>query len=379
MNLPDAAGMMEIMTTTADSAMPASRVRRGLRSHVWRVAEALTSPRDPGHYLDMVNPLRAGADLRARVVAVHPETDDAVTVVLRPGRDWRGHLPGQYVRVGLEVDGVRRWRSYSLTSAPGTDDGCIEITAKRVPDGIVSAHLAQELAAGDLVHLDQASGDFVLPDPAPAKVLFVTGGSGLTPVMGMLRSGIDRLHDVVLVHSERNADDVLFGAELRALADRGRLRLVEQHTDHAGRLDVAALTALVPDLAERETWACGPAGLLDAVEEHWAAAGLDDRLHTERFRTALAEPGEGGTVRFTGTGESVAADGTTSILDAGEEAGVLMPSGCRMGICFSCVLPLREGSVRDLRTGEVTTAAPGDGVLVQTCISAPAGSCHVDH
>jgi ferredoxin-NADP reductase len=367
------------MTTTADPMAPASRVRNGLRGRVWRVAEALASPRDPGHYLDLLNPLRAGADLRARVVAVRPETDDAVTVVLRPGRDWRGHLPGQYVRVGLDVDGVRRWRSYSLTSPPATEDGCISITAKRVPDGIVSAHLAQDLTVGDLIHLDQASGDFVLPDPAPEKVLFVTGGSGLTPVMGMLRSGVDRLHDVVLVHSERNEADVIFGAELRALAARGRLRLVEQHTDQAGRLDVAELAALVPDLAARETWACGPSGLLDAVEEHWAAAGLGDRLHTERFRTALAEPGEGGTVRFTGQNELVDADGATSILDAGEEAGVLMPSGCRMGICFSCVLPLREGSVRDLRTGEVTTAAPGDGVLVQTCISAAAGSCAIDH
>jgi ferredoxin len=93
----------------------------------------------------------------------------------------------------------------------------------------------------------------------------------------------------------------------------------------------------------------------------------------------LAAPGEGGTVRFASSGTTVQADGSTPILDAGEAAGVLMPSGCRMGICFSCVLPLREGSVRDLRSGEVTTAAPGDGVLVQTCISAAAGSCDIDH
>jgi ferredoxin-NADP reductase len=273
----------------------------------------------------------------------------------------------------LDVDGVRLWRSYSLTSAPG--NGLLTITAKAVPDGVVSAHLAQELRPGQLVHLDQAVGDFVLPDPAPRKVLFVTGGSGITPVMGMLRAGLDRLMDVVLVHSEANADDVIFGSELRGFAAAGRLRLVEQHTDSHGRLDVAALADLVPDLAERETWACGPAGLLDALEEQWTDPEL---LHTERFRTALAEPGEGGTVRFTGTEVALELDGATSILDAGEEAGVLMPSGCRMGICFSCVLPLREGSVRDLRSGDVTTAAPGDGVLIQTCISAAAGSCDID-
>ena len=346
------------------------------RDRAEKVAAAVTSPREPADYLDMFRPLRRGADLRAKVVEVRPEAGDAVTVVLRPGGAWRGHVPGQYVRVGIDVDGVRLWRSYSLTSAP--DDGLITITAKAVPDGIVSRHLAQALEVGQLVHLDQALGDFVLPEPAPAKVLFVTGGSGITPVMGMLRSGLDRLRDVVLVHSESTAADVIFGEELRALAATGRLRLVEQHTDSAGRLDVDALAALVPDLAERETWACGPSGLLDALEERWAAAGLADRLHTERFKVELAEPGDGGTVRFTSTGTVLEADGATPILDAGEAAGVLMPSGCRMGICYSCVLPLREGSVRDLRTGDVTTAVPGDGVLVQTCVSAAAGACDID-
>lgn len=353
----------------------------GLRRRLWSVAEAMASPRDPADYLDMFHPLRRGADLRARVVEVRPETADAVTVVLKPGRDWRGHRPGQYVRIGLDVDGVRLWRSYSLTSAPGATGphaGLLSITAKAVPDGLVSLHLAQELSPGQLVHLDQALGDFVLPDPAPAKALFITGGSGITPVMGMLRSGLDQLDDVVLVHSESSPDDVIFGAELRALAGRGHLRLVEQHTDTHGRLDTDALAALVPDLAERETWACGPAGLLDAVEKTWADLGLTDRLHTERFRTELAEPGEGGTVRYGESGPTVDVDGATSLLDAGEEAGVLMPSGCRIGVCFSCVLPLREGIVRDLRSGDLTSAAPGDGVVIQTCVSAAAGACHLD-
>jgi stearoyl-CoA 9-desaturase NADPH oxidoreductase len=364
--------MTNLVHDGASSPGPLQRVR----DRAWQVAAAVTHPRDPADYLDMFRPLRPGADLRARVVEVRPETADAVTVVLRPGGAWRGHQPGQYVRIGLDVDGVRLWRSYSLTSAPGSPGGLLTITAKAVPDGLVSAHLAQELRPGQLVHLDQALGDFVLPEPAPDKVLFVTGGSGITPVMGMLRAGVDRLEDVVLVHSDSSADEVIFGAELRALADDGRLRLVEQHTDDDGRLDVATLTSLVPDLAERETWACGPAGLLDAIEEQWAALGRADRLHCERFRTALAEPGEGGTVRFADTVLEV--DGATPLLDAGEQAGLLMPSGCRMGICFSCVLPLRQGSVRDLRSGDVTTAAPGDGVLIQTCVSAAAGACDID-
>ena len=367
------------MSTSVERNGRTGGVRRGIGRRLWAVAEAMASPRDPSDYVDIFHPLRRGADLRARVVEVRPEAGDSVTVMLRPGASWNGHVPGQYVRVGLDVDGVRRWRSYSLTSPPETPDGTIWITAKAVPGGLVSAHLAQVLRPGDLVHLDQACGDFVLPDPAPAKALFITGGSGITPVMGMLRSGLEALQDAVLVHSENDADDVIFGGELRELAADGHLRLIERHTEHAGRLEVGELDALVPDLDDRETWACGPSGLLDAIEDHWAAAGLSDRLHTERFRTTLAAPGEGGTVRFTTTGTDVDCDGATPILDAGEAAGVLMPSGCRMGICYSCVLPLREGSVRDLRTGEVTTAVPGDGVLVQTCVSAAAGTCDIDH
>lgn len=359
------------MTPTQQAPIPVhARLRKGLR----HVAAALVTPRDPDHYLDMVWPLREGADLRARVLAVRPETATAVTVVMRPGAGWQGHVPGQYVRVGVDVDGVRLYRSYSITSPPAARE--LTITAKVVSDGTVSRHLFQHLRPGQLVHLDQALGDFVLPDPAPHKVLFVTGGSGITPVMGMLRSGLHRLDDVVVLHSDSTADDVLFAAELRRHAATGRLRLVERHTHRDGRVDVTQIADLVPDLAERETWACGPAGLLDAVEEHWAALGLSDRLHVERFRADFAEPGIGGSVTFSATGVTVDTDGAAPILDTGEGAGMLLPSGCRMGICYSCVLPLREGSVRDLRSGDVTSA--GDGVLIQTCVSAPAGACHVD-
>lgn len=185
--------------------------------------------------------------------------------------------------------------------------------------------------------------------------------------------------DVVVVHSAPTPDDVIFGAELRDLATRGAIRLVERHTDTDGLLTVADLERLVPDHLDRETWACGPVGLLDALEEHWTAAGHGDRLHTERFRPTVISAGEGGAVTFVRSGVTVAADGATPLLDAGENAGVLMPSGCRMGICFGCVLPLRQGAVRDLRNGELTTAVPGDGVRIQTCVSAAAGPCDIDH
>lgn len=342
------------------------------------VVGLVTTPLVPSDYLDLVAPLRSGADLRGRVVEVRPETRDAVTVVIRPGRSWAGHVPGQYVRIGIDVDGVRQWRAYSLTSPTDRPDGCIAITVKAIPDGVVSNHVVRRLRPGTVIHLDQAAGEFVLPGQPPAKVLFVTAGSGITPVMGMLRNTLAHLDDVVLVHSAPTPADVIFAGELRTLAANGHITLIEQHTDADGMLDTAAIAALVRDLDERETWACGPVGMLDALEEHWAGRGIAERLHTERFRPALLATGAGGTVTFTVTELEVESDGATPLLDAGEAAGVLMPSGCRMGICFGCVAPLREGAVRDLRTGELTSASPGDGVLVQTCVSAPAGACHID-
>lgn len=357
------------VVTTSTTARPRNLASRALT--------ALATPLVPADYLDLVAPLRAGADLRGRVVEVHPETADAATVRIRPSRAWRPHVPGQYVRIGVDVAGVRHWRTYSLTSSLERPDRDISITAKAIPDGKVSTHLVRSLRAGTLVQLGPAAGDFVLGDHR-GPTLFLTAGSGITPVMGMLRNHLDELDDVVVVHSAPTSADIIFGEELRGLADAGRLRLVERHTRAGGHLTPADLDDLVPDWRSRRAWACGPGGMLDGFTEHYLAAGLADRLHTERFRPAVVAVGEGGTVSFSRTGAEVDVDGATSLLDAGEEAGVLMPSGCRMGICFRCVVPLRQGVVRDLRSGEVTTAVPEDGVRIQTCVSAAAGACDID-
>jgi ferredoxin-NADP reductase len=369
------------MTTTAPRATQA-RPRVALRDRVLKLAAFITTPLLPEDYLDLVDPLRSGADLRGRIEAIQHETRDAATIVIRPGRSWRPHTPGQYVRIGIDVDGVRQWRAYSLTSDLTRTDGCISVTVKAIPGGKVSNHLVHRATPGTIVQLDQATGEFCLPEQVPAKALFVTAGSGITPVMGILRNHpelTDSRSDTVLVHSAPTAEDVVFGPELRRMAAEGRIRLIEQHTDTAGMLDAATIAELVPDWVERSTWACGPVGMLEALEEHWSSAGIADRLYTERFRPTVLVTGEGGTVSFAKNGTTLEADGATPILDAAEEAGVLMPSGCRMGICYGCVLPLREGAVRDLRNGELTVAAPGDGVLIQTCISAAAGACDIDH
>ena len=205
----------------------------------------------------------------------------------------------------------------------------------------------------------------MLPDPLPERFLFISAGSGITPIMSMLRALArrDALADVVLLHSARTPDDVIFGAELRELARRHPgFRLHEQLTATMGRMGPGDLDALCPDWREREAFISGPAEMLDALSEHWEREGDSRRLHMERFQPIIgsedAEHGEGGTIRVhQQRHRGHRATAAKPILVAGEEAGATLPFGCRMGICHTCVGQLCSGQVRDLRTGKVSGAS----------------------
>jgi ferredoxin-NADP reductase len=342
-------------------------------------ATRITSPLLPDDYLHLINPLWSARELRGKVVSVTKETDTAATLVIKPGWGWSSsYRAGQYIGIATQLDGRWHWRSYSLTSTPVKNDGLIAITVKAMPEGFLSGHLVNGLAPGTIVRLQAPQGSFVLPEPPPARILFLTAGSGITPIISMLRTMDSRgtLPDIDLVHSAPTASDVLFRAELHELAKKHpSLRLHEQLTDAMGMLDLGNLAAVCPDWAERATWACGPPAMLDAAEKTWAGKAISDQLHLERFSIALAGAGgEGGTVTFAKSGKSAVVDGATTLLQAGEAAGVQMPFGCRMGICQSCVLPLIGGNVRDLRNGTEHT----EGGRIQTCISAAAGDCVLD-
>jgi ferredoxin-NADP reductase len=344
-----------------------------------RLATRITTPLLPDDYLRLANPLWSARELRGRVLKVSRETRDSATLVIKPGWGFGfDYQPGQYMGIGLLVDGRWRWRSYSLTSSPVTDARTVTITVKAMPEGFLSAHLVGGVAPGTIVRLAAPQGNFVLPDPAPSALLFITAGSGITPVMSMLRTLVRRnqMMDVIHVHSAPTAADVMFGAELDRLArDHAGYRLRLRLTRSQGRLDLSRLDTEVPDWRDRQTWACGPEAMLNAAQHSWLAAGIGERLHLERFAVSRAAPaGAGGVVTFARSGKSVAADAATSLMDAGEGVGVQMPFGCRMGICQSCVIGLAEGHVRDLRTG----AEHEPGTRIQTCVSAASGDCVLD-
>ncbi len=344
-----------------------------------RIATRITTPLLPDDYLQLANPLWSARELRGRVVEVRRETRDAATLVIKPGWGFRfDYQPGQYIGIGLLVDGRWRWRSYSLTSSPVTASRTVTITVKAMPEGFLSTHLVEGVRPGTIVRLAEPQGNFVLPDPAPPAILFLTAGTGITPVMSMLRTLVRRnqVTDVMHLHSAPTAAEVMFAAELAELErqhDGYHLRLRTTRTQ--GRLDLARLDEDVPDWRERQTWACGPEGMLTAAEKVWSAAGIGERLHLERFAVSRSAPaGVGGTVTFARSGRTAVADAATSLMDAGEQAGVRMPFGCRMGICRSCVVPLLDGHVRDLRTG----VEHEPGTRIQTCVSAPSGDCVLD-
>ncbi|WP_059016229.1 ferredoxin reductase [Mycobacterium sp. M26] len=374
---------VKIRAHVADTVRPqvAGAGRRPALDAVRALVGRITTPLLPDDYLQLANPLWSAREMRGRVVDVRRETEDSATLVIKPGWGFTfDYEPGQYIGIGLLIDGRWRWRSYSLTSSPVTagPSRTISITVKAMPEGFLSSHLVGGVAPGTIVRLAAPQGNFVMPDPAPAQVLFLTGGSGITPVMSMLRT-LARRHqvgDIVHIHSAPTQSDVMFAAELDQLArEHDSYRLTVRTTRTEGRLDLQRLGEVVPDWRERQTWACGPEGMLDDAHALWAAAGLADRLHLERFAASRAAGhGEGGTVTFERSGKTATVDAATSLMEAGEQVGVRMPFGCRMGICQSCVVSLVDGHVRDLRTG----VEHEPGTRIQTCVSSPSGDCVVD-
>ena len=338
----------------------------------------LFTPLLPDDYIELINPLWSTQELRGRVERLERQTNDAVTIVIKPGAEWDRHQPGQYLRIGVVVDGVHHWRAYSITSEPSDDFICI--TPKLVKEGKVSPHLNQELQPGTIIRLGGVEGDFTLPDPRPEKPLFISAGSGVTPIMSMVRAldQEDKLDDAVLVHSARNRDDVIFGSFLEDLGERREgFKLHLRLTEEQDRIKPEDFEEICPDWRERDTFLSGPSDMLDAMEEYWDREGDCDLLHMERFQPKVghSEEGEGGEIKFLASDCTTEADGGTPILVAGEEAGLTLKYGCREGICHTCTGTLCSGRVRDLRNGNVYGT---EGEMIRVCISAPEGPVEVD-
>lgn len=367
---------------------PLSRARRRGLSPL-ALAEALATPHGVDRYLELVHPMLTVRELRAEVVQVRRSAAGSVTLTLRPTRQWRGFSAGQFVQVTVEIDGVRHTRCYSPAGSQHRRDGRIELTVKEHDGGLVSQHLAAHARPGLVVGLSQADGTFVLPERRPDRILLISGGSGITPVMSMLRTLCDEGYtgELSLLHYCHRLEDVAYRDELRAAAARHRNVSVRFATTQSGEgeltgrfdaahLDAAHLDAATPWHAGAETYLCGPPALAAAVRGHYRAHGLAERLHTEDFLppAAVVDSGATGTITFERSGAAVPNSGETLLAQA-EAAGLSPEHGCRMGICFSCTQVKARGCTRDLRTGELNH---DPGVEVQLCVSTPVGDVALD-
>lgn len=332
----------------------------------------LTGPHGVDRYTEIVDPTWTGAQARARVVAVSRQTPRSVTLTLQPNRAFAGFRAGQHINLSVEIDGRRRTRCYSPASAEGSP--LIELTIGRHDGGLVSTYLCDHARPGMVVGLDSVGGDFVMPAVRPRRILFVSGGSGITPVMSMVRTLRSEgfTGEIAFVHYARSAAQACYRGELQALPGVRVLRGYTRDTagsDLAGRFGPEHLAAAMPQ--PDAVFVCGPAVLIEAVR------ALCPTAYSESFVPPdFAVPAEssGGTITFANSGVDIVDDGQPLLAQA-EAAGLTPESGCRMGICHSCTRTKSRGAVRNLITGAVSTAECED---IQICVTAPVGDVVID-
>ncbi|MDV3130113.1 ferredoxin reductase [Mycobacterium sp. 21AC1] len=346
------------------------RVLAGRRINA--LANLLTGPHGVDRYTELVEPTWTQGDARAKVIAVRRQTPRSVTLTLEPNEAFVGFRAGQHINLSVEINGRRRTRCYSPASAEGSR--YIELTIGRHDGGLVSSYLCDHAHPGMVLGLDSVGGDFVLPGRRPRRILFVSGGSGITPVMSMLRTlrAEGFTGQVAFVHYARSVEEACYRDELDAM--RG-VRVLHGYTRDAdgsdldGHFGPAHLDVAMSD--PEAVFACGPPALVDAIGEHCR------NVSSESFvppTFAVATESTGGTVTFSGSGIDVTDDGRPLLAQA-EAAGLVPESGCRMGICHSCTRFKSRGVVRNLITGAVSTADCED---IQICVTAPVGDVAID-
>ncbi len=381
-------------------------------------ADAFATPHGVDRYIEQIVPTWSSTEVRGRIVGIdHGETGlrgpngetglrgpngetGSVVLTIEANGNWAGFRPGQYTQLSVEIDGVRHTRCYSMCSSPTLGARVFQLGIKAHPHGLVSQHLVANATVGTVVGLTPAAGDFHLPDVRPDRTLLISGGSGITPVLSMLRTMCAEGHDgpVTFLHYATAPDAMICRSDVAELGATNRnVRVVEVFDDGSGDLtgllDESHLDAADSQWRDAEVFVCGPAPLMDSVRKHYADAGVSDRFHQEAFTLPMFAGeaglrglngeaglrglnGEAGSIRFGTSDVVVESDGRPLLLQA-EAAGLTPKSGCRMGICHTCTRSLTCGTVRDAVTGELTTTN-STAVEIRVCVSIPVGDVEID-
>lgn len=335
---------------------------------------------------------------------VRPETHDVKSFLFRtPSPKLFRFRPGQFITIEVEIDGEVINRCYTISSPPTRPD-TLSITVKRALGGKVSNWLHDNLKPGVAIKALGPAGEFSCAlHPAP-KYLFLSGGSGVTPLMSMSRTlyelGEDR--DVVFVHSARTPRDIIFRNELTMMAHgmtKFRTAFVcEQMGEHrdwsapTGYLSSPLLTSIVPDLAEREIFCCGPDAYMKNVRRMLDEAGFDmARYHEESFSFEQLSPDEqaesqeteaekqsgGFKIEFTKSGRTIDCRPDQFILEAAKAAGMRLPFSCSKGVCGTCKSKKIAGQVVMTHGGGIRQREIDAGMIL-ICCSKPLGDVTIE-
>jgi ferredoxin-NADP reductase len=374
---------MEPSMSINTQAWTSSRLARRVLTSSF--VKAAMTPHGVDRYIEMIDPLWSETEIRAEVTDVVRKTKDSVTLTLRPNVNFKGFLAGQFVKLSVEIDGIRRTRCYSPANSQFRRDGHIELTIKVDPNGLVSPWLQANAKPGMVVRLSPAQGEFYLPLPHPRSILLISGGSGITPVMSMLRTLTDKAYigKITFLHYAFTEDDVIYQAEIDAIkAKYEGVRIIRAYTeadngDLQGYFSKEHLVTADSHYAEAETFLCGPMPLMNAVREVFEAEGISDKLHIEQFTAPVRTVGSAnaeGSLSFAASGTEVENNGQT-ILEQAEAAGLNPEYGCRIGICFTCVRKKDSGTTQNVLTGD--TCSDGD-TNIKLCINKPVGDVVID-
>lgn len=367
-----------------------------------RLLDPMVDPATFDFWAQKLNATWSWSHALARVVERRAEAQDAVTLVLQPNGHWTGFQPGQHLNVSADIGGRRVTRSYSLTDIPRRD-GRIAITVKRVDGGRLSSHLCEHTRVGDVLALGEAFGDMTLPAAprqAEGRWLFLAAGSGITPLMALTRqlAAQGMPVDLSLIYWAKTRAEFCFAAELRALAQqhpRLRVHFVVTHEaapgpdEHTGFIDHALLTRLLGGdggkasasgpaaWADRQVLACGPGGFVDAARALTATTARSFLAEGFTPTAPAADTGEATTVEvsLTRSGRTLSVSSGSSLLEALEAQGLNPPSGCRMGVCHTCVCQRHSGTTLDTLTGE-RNAEPD--MAVRLCVSRACSDLSLD-
>jgi ferredoxin-NADP reductase len=356
----------------------------------------------PGHLVDAAAPLWNPDEDEILVCRqIRAETADVKTFVFTPREPRRfAYEAGQFITLELEIAGEVINRCYTLSSSPARPHA-VSITVKRVPGGPVSNWLHDNLQVGSEIKAVGPMGEFTSWRHPAGKYLFLSGGSGITPLMSMARSHYDMGTgaDITFVHAARSPLDIIFRRELETMAEVvpafNFVPVCEAESPgvrwsgYRGRLSLAMLHLIAPDFAEREVFVCGPAPFMAAVRVMLAEAGFDMAHHheesfdfaalsaDEKQEVAAAEAVMEATppaqnvpvfrVEFTRSRKVIECPADMSVLDASRKAGMRLPSSCSKGLCGTCKSKKISGEVEMHHGGGIRQREIDQGMVLICC------------